>query len=354
MKKWLKSNDSMVRAMLPFMLVLGLTVVGGCGQQGAPSGGGDGSGAGSAPAAAQIGEQTKAPTPAKVVLNWFAKHEHGGLYAAELKNYYKDAGLDVTIEQGGPQISSIQIVASGKAEFGIAHADQLLLARKQGIPVVAVATTFQISPQALMFRKDEPVKSFADVNGRTVFIQQGQPYWEFLKKKYSLDKVKELAYTGEHSSFISDASAVSQCFVSGEPFALKQQGVDVSALLLADAGYKPYAAVVYTTEKYMKEHPDAVKAFVAGTVKGWGYYKDNSSEIHNYLLQKNPKITIAELEFGEKTQRDFIYGGEAAANGVGFMTEARWTELMDQLIDIKLLDRKVDVKSVFTTQFLPK
>lgn len=352
MRKWMKSNRAMVRAMVPLVLVLGLAIVSGCGQQNGSKG--NDAGASAAPAAAKSEESAKTTTPAKVVLNWFAKHEHGGLYAAELKNYYKDSGLDVTIEQGGPQVSSIQIVASGKAEFGIAHADQLLLARKQGIPVVAVATTFQISPQALMFRKEEPIKTFADVNGRTVFIQQGQPYWEFLKKKYSLDKVKELAYTGEHSSFISNTAAVSQCFVSGEPFALKQQGIDVNTLLLADAGYKPYAAVIYTTEKYMKEHPDVVKNFIAGTVKGWGYYKDNTSEIHHYLLQKNPKITMAELEFGENTQREFIYGGDASTKGVGYMTEARWTELMEQLVDIRLLDQKVDVKTVFTTQFLPK
>ncbi|WP_081823920.1 ABC transporter substrate-binding protein [Paenibacillus sp. UNC451MF] len=65
----------------------------------------------------------------------------------------------------------------------MAHADQILLARKQGIPIVSVATTFQISPQALMFRKEEAIKTFADVFGRTVYIQQGQPYWDFLKRK---------------------------------------------------------------------------------------------------------------------------------------------------------------------------
>ncbi|OXM88237.1 myristoyl transferase [Paenibacillus rigui] len=298
--------------------------------------------------------ESKKPEAVKVVLNWFAKHEHGGLYAAEKLNYYKDAGLDVTIEQGGPQVSSIQIVASGKAEFGIAHADQLILARKQGIPIVALATTFQISPQMLMFHKDEPIKTFADVNGRQVFIQQGQPYWEFLKKQFKLDQAKEVAYTGQHVNFINDKKSVSQGFVSGEPFALKQQGVEVNTLLVADAGYKPYGAVIYTTEKYLKEHPDAVKAFIGGTVKGWYYYKDHVSELNAYILEKNPKLSIEELNFGEQMQRDFIFGGDAVTKGVGYMTEERWSQLSDQLVQIGMLDKKPDVKTLFTTDFLPK
>ncbi|GAK39357.1 nitrate/sulfonate/bicarbonate ABC transporter nitrate/sulfonate/bicarbonate-binding protein [Paenibacillus sp. TCA20] len=164
-------------------------------------------------------------TPVKVVLNWFAKTEHGGFYAAEENGIYEGKNLDVTIEPGGPQVSSIQIVASGKAEFGVAHADQILLAREEGIPIVALATTFQISPQALMFHEESGIEDFDDLNGRTVFIQQGQPYWEYLKHKYSLDTVKEVAYTGQHGNFIEDAQSASQSFVNGEPFVVEKQGI---------------------------------------------------------------------------------------------------------------------------------
>ncbi|MFC4103075.1 ABC transporter substrate-binding protein [Paenibacillus xanthanilyticus] len=332
-----------------------LVIVTGCGGSNGGSAEPANTGAGNNAAAATANAaEAKDPLALKIVLNWFAKHEHGGLYAAEAKSYYKDAGLDVTIEPGGPGVSSIQLVASGKADFGIAHADQILQARQEGIPLVALATTFQISPQAIMYHSDQPIDGFDDLHGRSVFIQQGQPYWEFLKHKYELSDAKELAYTGQHANFINDKTSASQSFISGEPFALKAQGVDVKTMLVADSGYKPYAAVIYTTEKFLKAHPEEAKAFIGATVKGWNYYKDNVDEITAKLLEVNPNMKKEELEFGEETQREFVYGHEAAEHGVGYMTEARWTELMRQLVEIGLLKKELDVQTVFTTDYLPE
>ncbi|MFD2701363.1 ABC transporter substrate-binding protein [Paenibacillus shunpengii] len=292
-------------------------------------------------------------TPVKVVLNWFAKSEHGGFYAAEENGIYEGKNLDVTIEPGGPQVSSIQIVASGKAEFGVAHADQILLAREEGIPIVALATTFQISPQALMFHEESGIEDFDDLNGRTVFIQQGQPYWEFLKHKYSLDTVKEVAYTGQHGNFIEDPQSASQSFVNGEPYVVEKQGIQVGTKLIADSGYEPYAAVVYTTEKYLEENPETVKAFINGTVEGWYNYKENYEQINKKILEINTNLAEDEIAFGEEQQREFVFGYDAEANGMGYMTEARWNELKDQLLEIGLLTKDLDVSEVFTTEYLP-
>lgn len=303
--------------------------------------------------AAGTPEQTT-KTPVKVVLNWFAKSEHGGFYTAEEDGIYDAKNLDVTIEPGGPQVSSIQIVASGKAEFGVAHADQILLARKEGIPIVALATTFQISPQALMYHEESGISDFGDLNGRTVFIQQGQPYWEFLKHKYKLNTVKEVAYTGQHGNFIEDPQSASQSFVNGEPFVVEKQGIKVKTKLIADSGYRPYAAVIYTTEKYLKEHPETVKAFIGGTVEGWNDYKENHEKINKKINEVNTNLSEDEIAFGEEAQREYVYGYDAEEHGVGYMTEDRWTELMQQLMEIGLLDQEIDVKTAFTTDYLPE
>lgn len=298
-------------------------------------------------------EQTS-KTPVKVVLNWFAKSEHGGFYAAEENGIYDAKNLDVTIEPGGPQVSSIQIVASGKAEFGVAHADQILLARKEGIPIVALATTFQISPQALMYHEESGISDFGDLNGRTVFIQQGQPYWEYLKHKYQLNSVKEVAYTGQHGNFIEDSQSASQSFVNGEPYVVEKQGTKVDTMLIADSGYRPYAAVIYTTEKYLKENPETVKAFISGTVEGWNDYKVNYEEINKKINEVNTNLSADEIAFGEEAQREYVYGYDAKEHGVGYMTEERWSELAKELLEIGLLDQEMDVKSAFTTDYLPE
>nr|WP_245855661.1 ABC transporter substrate-binding protein [Paenibacillus rigui] len=309
---------------------------------------------GAAPAAEQAKTAEKKVVAVTQVTNWFAQPEHGGQYAALKKGFYKDAGLDMTIQPGGPGISATQIVASGKADFGMGQGDEILFARQNGIPLVAVMAIFQKNPQALLFHKGQAIKGFSDLNGRKVYVGSGVAYWEYIKKAYKLDKVEELKYTGQLANFISDPTSVTQSYVTSEPFALKQQGVETDYLLNADSGYSPYGNVLFTTEKMIKEHPEVVKAYVEATIKGWDYYKDNYQEINEFIKEKNPDTPLDKMEFSAKAMSPFVYGDDAATKGVGYMTKNRWESLMKQLVEIGLLKSEIDVTKVFNTDFIPK
>src|SRR5690625_2768676 len=157
------------------------------------------------------------------VLNWFAQPAHAGNYAAIKAGIYEDYGLDVDIEQGGPQVSATQIVASGKAQFGIANADEVLMARDEGLPLVAVAAGFQDTPQAFAFHEGQEVDSVEDFNGREVFVTPGAGYWEYLKSEYDISDVKEMAHTGSLLNFISNEESIAQVFAQSEPFCLEDE-----------------------------------------------------------------------------------------------------------------------------------
>ncbi|MEI7024281.1 ABC transporter substrate-binding protein [Paenibacillus sp. y28] len=306
------------------------------------------------PAANGTGTTEKKLTAVKQVTNWYAQPEHGGNYAADLKGFYKEAGLDMTIQSGGPGVSATQIVASGMAQFGMGQMDELLLARQNGIPLVAVLGTFQKSPQSLLFHKGENIKNAGDLNGRKVYVASGASYWEYYKHKYDLSKTTELKYTGDLSSFINDKSAVVQSYITSEPYVLKQKGIETEYLLNADQGYTLYGNVMFTTEAYIKDHPQEVKAFVEATVKGWDYFKDHSSEINTYIKEKNPDNPMDVMEYGAKALQPLVYEGDAATHGVGYMSKERWEQLNKQLVEIGLLKAPQDVSKVFTTEFLPK
>src|SRR6202035_4951658 len=83
-------------------------------------------------------------TPSSQVSNWFAESAHGGQFAAALNKEYAKQNLDMTTDQGGPSVSTVPLVASGKYMFGMFSADQILLARQDGVPLVAVFAPFQI------------------------------------------------------------------------------------------------------------------------------------------------------------------------------------------------------------------
>ncbi|MBM7566026.1 ABC transporter substrate-binding protein [Paenibacillus sacheonensis] len=296
----------------------------------------------------------KDPVKATLILNWFAEPEHGGNFAALAKGFYKDAGFDMTLMPGGPSVSATQLVASGKAEFGMANGDDILVARQEGIPVVAIATAFQKSPQALFYHKDSGISDFGDLNDHKVYVAATANFWQYMKKKFSLDKAQEMKYTGQLVNFINDKNAVTQGYVTSETYTLQQEGIDFDVLLNADSGYNIYAGVYFTTEKMIKEHPDQVKAFVEATVKGWDYYKTNSDEINPAIQEKNPEMTLDMMKFSAEKEMDFAFGGDAATMGTGVMTTERWTEVQQQLKDVGVLTKDEDIGKAFTTEFLPK
>jgi NitT/TauT family transport system substrate-binding protein len=292
-------------------------------------------------------------TKATLVLNWFAEPEHGGNFAAVAKGFYQDAGLDLTIQNGGPQVSSSQIVASGKADFGMVNGDDVLVARQEGIPIVAIATAFQKSPQALFYHKESGIKDFSDLNGHKVYVASTASFWQYMKNKFNLNKVQEMKYTGSLVNFVNDPNAVTQGYITSETYTLQQQGVDFGTLLNADSGYNIYANVYITTEKMIKEHPDLVKAFVEATVKGWDYYRDHYEEINLEIQKMNPDMSLDMMKFSAEQEMDFAFGGDAATDGTGTMSEARWAEVQQQMLDVGVLKKAEPIQNAFTTQFLP-
>jgi NitT/TauT family transport system substrate-binding protein len=339
MQKRIRSKKASLLILLMFVLVLAA-----CGGQGV----GNEADGEKSPEEDGIGSEE-----VKLVLNWFPKSQHGGVYAAEEKGIFAENGLDVSIEPGGPQVSAIQIVSSGSAEFGLVHADQMVIAKNQGIDLVAVAAAMQGSPQAFVFHKGTGIEDFEDLNGRSVFIQPGITYWEFLKSKFDLSEVQEMVYNGQYATFINDPEAVSQSFVTSEPFMLENQGIENETKLISESGYDPYNVVLFVTRDYLEENKDTVQKMVTSFVKGWDAYKDSSEEINKGINKLNPDLSLESLAFETETQAEFIYGREAEENGVGYMTEERWTTLKDQLLALDLLEEDFDVSEIFTTEFLP-
>jgi NitT/TauT family transport system substrate-binding protein len=287
-----------------------------------------------------------------LVLGWLAEPSRGGFFAALQQGYYEDEGFDVFMDPG-TRISAIQVVAAGRADFGLADADELLTAREQGIPLVAVATSFQSSPRILVYHEENPVETFEDLNGRVVYLDLGDDWWEFVKAKYNLDQVEERAYTGQLTNFIADPEAVVQGYLGSENVVLEEKGADVGYLYVGDSGFNPYTNALFTTEGFVEENPDTVESFVQASIEGWEYYEQNYEEVNRFMQQYNQELTMKSLNANAEAQQEAVYGFDAESNGVGYMTEERWTTLQDQLLDLGVMEEAVDVESVFTNEYLP-
>lgn len=291
-------------------------------------------------------------TSTSIQLNWFPEPEHGEFFGAQGSGGYKSAGLDVKLMSGGPQVSAIQMVASGKADFGVTDADGIALARAQGIPVVAVAADFQTDPQILLYHPDSGIKRPEDMSGRTVYVSPGVNFWAYLKKKYDIKPAKEVAYNGSLAPFIADKNAINQGYVTSEPYVLQtEQHTPVKWFLNADLGYNPYV-VTFTSERMVKEHPDLVRRFVQASVKGWDYYFQHWKDVNAAIGKQNRDMGQGQMAYTAGVMKPLVYGSGGVA---GAMTDSRWSTLVDQLAQIgSLQSGSVKPSSCFTTSYLAK
>jgi NitT/TauT family transport system substrate-binding protein len=145
--------------------------------------------------------------------DWYPQPEHGGFYTAIAKGYYKEEGLDLSIQPGGPFAVAAKQVAAGAAEFGLGSSDGILEAIADGQPLIVVAATMQRDPQGIMVRSDSPVNSFVDLDGHTVAVKSGSTWFEYLVKRYQLNRVREIPATYSVTNFVADPQYIQQAHV---------------------------------------------------------------------------------------------------------------------------------------------
>lgn len=282
-------------------------------------------------------------------LNWYPEVEHGGYFAAEALGYYnEDPNLNIQLLSGGPNVPLVAQLASGKIDFAVMNADDVLLAREQGIPLVSVAGGIDQSPLCLMVHEKSPIKNYDDLQEVTLFLSPSGPFTHYLKKKYPLNKVTIVPYTGSVAPFLINKASVSQAYVFSEPLIAEDNGVLTRCLPAAGAGFNPYTSILVTTEKKIQTDPLIVKKIAVSSIKGWREYLRDPKPAHALIEKKNKLMTNAFLNRAYQKVKPLIssQGDELVAR----MDLKRWQELVSQLKMAGLITKNLDVTTFVKNQ----
>lgn len=302
-----------------------------------------------APAGAQPASSAAPPAVEKVTLalNWVPEPEFGGIYAAREGGAFARHGLDVEISGGGDAV--VQMIATGRTFAGIVSADEIVIARSQGIDVVGVFATYQTSPQGIMVRASRKVASLEELfaRGGTVAMQPGLAYKDFLEKRYGFSKVTVVPYDGGLARFAAQEDFAQQCFVTSEPIAAKGKGIEPRVFLVADSGYNPYTAVVAVSGDSWRRRPATVKRLVAALAEGWRAYLDDPAPTNAVMAKLNPGMDLATMGAGAVTQAPLIETAATREAGLGSMSLERWSVLARQLGDLGVVKTPPDPASCF-------
>jgi NitT/TauT family transport system substrate-binding protein len=284
---------------------------------------------------------------------------------AQDRGYYRNEGLDVTIEEGAGALDPITRIASGH-EFGFADINALIRYRDQNpaAPVKAVFMVFNRPPFAIVGRKSRGIadpKSLEDK--RLGASPSGATYqqWPIFAKLNGIDTAKvKLEQIG--------APVRAPMLAAGELDGvlgydyrvyvdLKDRGVpidDVVVLPMASHGLDLYGSAVMVNSKFAAEQQDAVQGFLRATMKGLkDAIRNPAAAIESVLKRDDLAKKEVELERLRMAIRGNIVTPEVRANGLGAIDSARLAEAINQIALTHPFKTKPKPDDVFDSGFLP-
>ena len=260
---------------------------------------------------AALAGSAQAADPVTIQLKWVTQAQFAGYYVAKAKGYYKDAGLDVTIKPGGPDLAPPQVIAGGGADVIVDWMPSALASREKGVPLVNIAQPFKKSGLELTCRADTGIKKPTDFKGKTVGVWYGGNEYPFLSW------MSKLGFKTDGSP--GGVKMLKQGF-NVDPL-LQKQAECISTMTyneywqVIDAGYKPSQLVVFkyddqgvgtledglwVLEGKLKDPAFVAKMakFVQASMKGWDYARAHPDEAAKIVLDAD--TTGAQTEKHQK------------------------------------------------------
>jgi NitT/TauT family transport system substrate-binding protein len=297
----------------------------------------------------------KGLTPISVQADWYAEAEQGGNYQALARGFYREAGLDVNILNGGPGGYPMQKVATGVADMALGRSDDVILAvARAHLPLIIICAYMEKDPMAVLVHAESPVRDFPDLAGRVVMADPTSAWISYLKARYNMDfGIIPINYG--LSEFMADKNLIVQGFATSEPYYVQQHGVASRTMLIANSGYKPYR-VIFANKGFVRAHPDAVRAFVAATLRGWeDFMAGDPAPAKKMIYARNEAVTEEFMKFSTKAIVDnhLLDGDAAQGERLGLMTRRRMQEQVDLYVKLKVIDAPLRLDEFVTFDFLP-
>ena len=244
-----------------------------------------------------LGGSAQAADKVTIQLKWVTQAQFAGYYVAQAKGFYKDAGLDVTIKPGGPDIDPSQVLAGGGADGVVDWMPAALSAREKGVPEVNIAQVFQRSGMELTCRKDSGIRTPADFKGKTLgvwFSGNEYPFLSWMSKLgYSTtggpNGVTVLKQGFNVDPLLQKQAACISTMTYNEYWQLIEAGMTPSQLVVfkyEDEGVATLEDGLYTTESRIADPAarDRLARFVRASMRGWAYAINHQAEAVTIIM----------------------------------------------------------------------
>jgi ABC-type nitrate/sulfonate/bicarbonate transport system substrate-binding protein len=316
---------------------------------------------GGSPGSAPAGGASAAPASfgdLSMQLSWIKNIEFGGEYMADSKGYYTQAGFSKVDLVTGPVDSADALVVAGNVTVGVSAPDATArFITEQGAPLKIIGATFQKNPFCILsIEQGKPIRTLADLAGKTVGIQAGtnqQIFAGFLKAN-GIDpaSVKQVVVQYEPTPLTEKKVDGFMAFLTNEPFLVKQQGFAPVTLAFADNGLPLASETLVVLQDTIDKDRDKLKAFLKAEIQGWNDAVADPAAVAKLAVEtygKDLKLDLAGQTEQAKAQNELVSTAETKTNGLFTISDAAVaanlkslgsmgiTVTADQLFDLSLV-----------------
>ncbi|MBB3896669.1 ABC transporter substrate-binding protein [Roseococcus suduntuyensis] len=298
-------------------------------------------------------------TRATLRLKWLTQAQFAGFYVALQKGYYREAGIDLTINPGGPNLLTENLVASGADTFGLSGGtDSVFAARERNLPIVCAGVMHQQTPFVFVTRADGPIRTLADFRGKTITT------W-FTGANFVL--LGMLAQAGlSRGDFTMQPQQVSvQPFVDrqvdvvtatryNEFFTLMNRvGRDnLRSFVPDDHGITFPRDTVIVSEQTARDRPQMVTAFLRATIRGWREALRDGKAGVDAVMSVAPTLNRPHQEFMMEEAGKLMVAGGAARNGLFWIDRPVVQAAHDFFLRHEVIKTPLDLAAAYNSSFL--
>ena len=244
--------------------------------------------------------QASAQERVTLQLKWLTQAQFAGYYVAQARGFYRQAGLDVRINPGGPDIAPPQVIAGNRADVIVEWMPAALASRERGVPLVNIAQPFKRSGLMLTCRAETGIRTPADLRGRTLGVWFSGNEYPFLAW---------MARLGYRTDASPQGVRVLRQGFNVDPL-LQRQADCVSTMTyneywqVIDGGFRPEQLTVFRYEEqgvstledglYVLESRLADQAFVRrmarfvqASMLGWEWARQNPDQAAQIVLDND-------------------------------------------------------------------
>jgi putative hydroxymethylpyrimidine transport system substrate-binding protein len=246
--------------------------------------------------------------PFTLTLDFYPNPDHAGIYMAERLGYFRDAGLDVTIQTPSDPAAPIKQVGAGQTDLAISYEPEVVLAKERGLDVVAVASIVDRPLTSMIWLKESKIGGIADLRGKTIAtagIPYQDAYLETILARADLSpsdvKTVNVGYGLLPAIVGGQAQAMLGGFRNVEGVDLRLRGKAPVVTPVDALGVPTYDELVLVAQgESLEEDPEAIRLFLAALSRGTAAAVESPGATVKALLEANPdldpKLTAAEVE----------------------------------------------------------